>query len=597
MNLSTRLLALFLELLVSFGLALIFLIDADHCFSNMIVWFVSSILPIAVAKYIDHPWFTRPSSHIAITLLVGVALYQNFSKLEVFSPVYDIARIALFSIVFLFVLSIIYGFFQQNRIGHFLYHWCFRKLRAEVLFLALGFLQGFLMFPYQHKILAMSFLIALFAFMGPIGALLAAINNTDIKKALGEITGGSQIGRVFIRVFSRHYFRVGDVIQCNENNEEILLQVVNATTLDKGDTGLLKLECTILGSLKKSDIEPYLYSFFSGTPITIPSTTAVPNYLHYAGTNIRPKIDYTSLVTHNTAVIGTLGSGKTRFAMQLVDLCIKNINDLVIVCFDVTNEWINHPSLENKDENNKWFEETKKELEIERKFEAGISYTDPAIEKLRQNGYKEKPNIKALRTSIDKFYNMACDKKGLFVINVNELYVLKWARGKESDARNNWYKVTEEMSLSQIVSEFVLRGFKRFNEELSKKAQLLFVFEEAHSLTPEVWGGNVFDDERESTLHTARVIMQGRKFGIGCFTISQRTASVSKSILTQCNTVFALQQFDNTGLDYFRNYFGDIASQLPNLEERQAMCLGKGIKRSTPIIVKGGDYKLKGEKE
>ena len=49
---------------------------------------------------------------------------------------------------------------------------------------------------------------------------------------------------------------------------------------------------------------------------------------------------------------------------------------------------------------------------------------------------------------------------------------------------------------------------------------------------------------------TAKVILQGRKYGLGSFVITQRTANISKSILNQCNTIFALRIFDDTGKHY-----------------------------------------------
>ena len=43
-----------------------------------------------------------------------------------------------------------------------------------------------------------------------------------------------------------------------------------------------------------------------------------------------------------------------------------------------------------------------------------------------------------------------------------------------------------------------------------------------------------------------QIALQGRKYGIGMLVIAQRTANVSKTILTQCNTVICFQAFDET---------------------------------------------------
>ncbi len=68
--------------------------------------------------------------------------------------------------------------------------------------------------------------------------------------------------------------------------------------------------------------------------------------------------------------------------------------------------------------------------------------------------------------------------------------------------------------------------------------------------------------------------------------ITQRTANVSKSILNQCNTVFALRVFDDTGKQFLENYVGrDYAALLPTLEERHAIVSGKALALTCPIEI------------
>ena len=51
----------------------------------------------------------------------------------------------------------------------------------------------------------------------------------------------------------------------------------------------------------------------------------------------------------------------------------------------------------------------------------------------------------------------------------------------------------------------------------------------------------VVKDDSNHANGTAKVILQGRKYGLGCIIVTQRTANVTKSILNQCNTIFALR--------------------------------------------------------
>ena len=67
--------------------------------------------------------------------------------------------------------------------------------------------------------------------------------------------------------------------------------------------------------------------------------------------------------------------------------------------------------------------------------------------------------------------------------------------------------------------------------------------------------------------------------------IAQRTTNVSKTILTQCNTIISFQEFDKTSSDFLANYFGDgIAKILPKLKFRQAIVAGKALKSNVPMI-------------
>lgn len=123
----------------------------------------------------------------------------------------------------------------------------------------------------------------------------------------------------------------------------------------------------------------------------------------------------------------------------------------------------------------------------------------------------------------------------------------------------------------------------------SATAKYLLVLEEAHSLVSE-WNSvsNAGDDH--ATNGRAKVILQGRKYGLGSLMITQRTANVSKTILNQCDTIFAMRVFDDTGKGFLENYIGsDYADALPTLDERHAIATGKGMRLKQPVIVQLND--------
>jgi hypothetical protein len=96
-----------------------------------------------------------------------------------------------------------------------------------------------------------------------------------------------------------------------------------------------------------------------------------------------------------------------------------------------------------------------------------------------------------------------------------------------------------------------------------------------------------FDGDKIATAGTARSILQGRKYGMGCLLITQRTASVTKTILNQCNTIFAMRMFDDTGKDFLSNYVGrDYAETLSSLPERQAIFFGRASSCENPVLIR-----------
>ena len=107
--------------------------------------------------------------------------------------------------------------------------------------------------------------------------------------------------------------------------------------------------------------------------------------------------------------------------------------------------------------------------------------------------------------------------------------------------------------ITRIVSEAALAACQALGT--TDAARCCLVYEEAHSLVPE-WNAVASEGDKTAANGSARAILQGRKFGLGCLLVTQRTASVTKTILNQCNTIFAMRVFDATGMDFLANYIG-----------------------------------------
>jgi DNA helicase HerA-like ATPase len=121
----------------------------------------------------------------------------------------------------------------------------------------------------------------------------------------------------------------------------------------------------------------------------------------------------------------------------------------------------------------------------------------------------------------------------------------------------------------------------------SAPTKICVVLEEAHTIIPEWNFAGASDKTSQSLVNSiGQIALQGRKYGIGFLVIAQRTANVSKTILTQCNTVVCFQAFDDTSFSFLSNYVGkDMVQVLPNLKQYHAVVAGKAVKSNMPMII------------
>lgn len=123
--------------------------------------------------------------------------------------------------------------------------------------------------------------------------------------------------------------------------------------------------------------------------------------------------------------------------------------------------------------------------------------------------------------------------------------------------------------------------------EAGEKEKICIVLEEAHTIVPETsfLGVNNWDSKAVVN-RMGQIALQGRKYGVGLMVIAQRTANVSKTVLTQCNTVICFQAFDETSFNFLGNYVGKgMVEALPNLKQYHAIVTGKAIKSNVPMII------------
>jgi hypothetical protein len=110
------------------------------------------------------------------------------------------------------------------------------------------------------------------------------------------------------------------------------------------------------------------------------------------------------------------------------------------------------------------------------------------------------------------------------------------------------------------------------------------LLEEAHSFIPE-WNFAT-PGQRDSVNETTRMIMQSRKYGLRFIIVSQRTAVVSKSALSQCDNYVVFRTIDHTGLEYIEALAGTAFREtLSNLRRYEALCMGPAFNSDQPVII------------
>ncbi|MEL7030399.1 MAG: ATP-binding protein, partial [Pseudomonadota bacterium] len=106
---------------------------------------------------------------------------------------------------------------------------------------------------------------------------------------------------------------------------------------------------------------------------------------------------------------------------------------------------------------------------------------------------------------------------------------------------------------------------------------ITLVCEEAHRYAP----SNAELGFEPTKRAIARIAKEGRKYGVSLCIVSQRPSELDSTILSQCNTVFALRMSNQNDQDIVQAAISDTASGLleflPSLANGEAIAFGEGV--------------------
>ncbi len=278
-------------------------------------------------------------------------------------------------------------------------------------------------------------------------------------------------------------------------------------------------------------------------------------------------------VTHNTAILGILGSGKTTLARELA--CRNICDGIKVLVLDVTGQYA--PFFDN--------------LVPLAEAEERLTAINNAVSPLHNSRDRDADNqfgsrgefARQIRADLADFLTGDDPIRTYDPFRFNATTI-------DGFAKNGKAEMLRELSLVEKTSviAFALLQEAQLQGE-TEAGRVCLVIEEAHSLTPEPNDGLNKDDIRAVTT-TARSVLQGRKFGYGCVLITQRTANVTKTILNQCQTVFALRSYDATGMAFLANYLGDQYSRLlSSMPKFHCVAFGEGISCTAPVVIRLND--------
>lgn len=417
----------------------------------------------------------------------------------------------------------------------------------------------------------------------------------NCENFIGFILPDSNINIIRFSLLNNSSSKIKDgAIICTKIfNYNVLYQVINGTTKEESinsssDFGYINGIARKLGVYNYQNNELSVVKWIPnmGESVYLCDTNDASDLRELAktavgrlpGTDMKiPLANINSLITHNTAILGILGVGKSCLTFEI----IKKIVDagIKVICIDITNQYSSTKGLSKYIDN---------KLIIN---EFCQTYLDNWKTTAETTGAKDKPNEwgNLLNYSSKIKYGISCflskPDSNVLIINPDN-HVVKKAASSFNIAALSDVSLVEK---TKIISENLLEACMELGQ--TDTARCCIVFEEAHSLTPE-WNSVVNSGDEKHSNGTSKVILQGRKYGLGCILITQRTANVTKSILNQCNTIFALRVFDDTGKTFLENYIGkDYSDTLPTLEERHAIAIGKGIGLKQPVILQLNDTK------
>lgn len=403
-----------------------------------------------------------------------------------------------------------------------------------------------------------------------------------INTLCGIVDSDSDLEFIEIEVINEQELSEGRLVDVELRGERIIYQIINGVTREeavqqKNKYGYVRAKARKIGKWDADGLKfkPTSWLPRINAPVFVKTTEEfVYNAKaigHFPGTDYQVSIDVSDAVTHNTAILGILGVGKSYLSIELVERMFGQ--GIKVLCLDLTDQYATLLSdFVDSDYQGKVIEKL------------GAAALGRPVAQGKEEGGSLHGFNQTVIEQVSEFLKPETDQKTL-IINPAGFRVSK----QTTNAYQNQAAFTDltACEITAMFSSAMLKACQGLG--MVDTARACIVYEEAHSLVPE-WNSVASPGDQNATAASARSILQGRKFGLGCLLITQRTANVTKTILNQCNSIFAMRTFDDTGKDFLGNYIGsEYARILPTIKERHAVFFGKASSCDDPVLIRLND--------
>jgi len=412
----------------------------------------------------------------------------------------------------------------------------------------------------------------------PTPAVLSGLVGGDsVCPMIGFVVEGSEIGAIRFEIWDSDTCEEGQLVWVNAGGSRVYYQIVGGETreeaFESNRHGYQVALAAQVGTLEgDSGFEKFLWLPTMNSPVfAVPDDYGADFVSGEEGDFLLGTIPNSAIPVsltadeafdHHTAILGVTGCGKTELALDLIRHAVSKSSKVLAV--DLTGHYIGRLA-----------DLTPRNLSLTPALADELSAKLFAVETGQYGAGEEKKALKTfsdrlkgdITTSVTAFLEADTDDARIGLITLPEI----------SNTKATLY-------ITELYLTITLNYAKTHPETFPRT---LVVLEEAHTVIPEASTMGLADfDSKGLVGKITQIALQGRKYRVGLLVVAQRTATVSKSVLTQCNTIISFSCIDDTSIGFLTNVFGSqYAALLPTLPQLQAVAYGRAIRSERPLIV------------